>query len=353
MLAVAFTAGWKYRLVAPVFAVALLFETTYHDAFGQLFHTENLMVLFVLVLAVAPRGDAYAFDRPRHQPQPAPQYGWPLVLLSVLTVITYFLAGWAKIANGGMGWLKGDVLLNQIAFDNVRKAVMGDPYSALGGVDGRPRVAVPADRRRRCDRRARRAGRLARWAWAQRLGDRRVAVPCRNGSGHVHRVSLPPLRDRSRPSTRSSASRCGSLRTHRPAFVPRRPEPYDPTVRRPSITPQLYRRFTLGALLLLAAIVVSGAAVRLTGSGLGCPDWPNCDDGRLVAPFEKQAMIEFTNRTITGLVSVAVILAVLGSVWRVPRRSDLVWLSWGLSPESLPRSCWVASPCSSTCHRPS
>jgi cytochrome c oxidase assembly protein subunit 15 len=63
---------------------------------------------------------------------------------------------------------------------------------------------------------------------------------------------------------------------------------------------------------------------------LGCPDWPNCDNGRLVAPFEKQAMIEFTNRTITGLVSVAVILAVLGSIWRIPRRTDLVWLSWGL-----------------------
>lgn len=101
-------------------------------------------------------------------------------------------------------------------------------------------------------------------------------------------------------------------------------------MRHPSITPKLYRRFTLGALLSLAAIVVSGAAVRLTGSGLGCPDWPNCDNGRLVAPFEKQAMIEFTNRTITGLVSVAVILAVLGSIWRVPRRRDLVWLSWGL-----------------------
>ena len=81
---------------------------------------------------------------------------------------------------------------------------------------------------------------------------------------------------------------------------------------------------------MLAAIVVSGAAVRLTGSGLGCPDWPNCDDGRLVAPIEKHALVEFTNRTITGLVSVAVILAVLGSIWRVPRRRDLIWLSWGL-----------------------
>ena len=99
---------------------------------------------------------------------------------------------------------------------------------------------------------------------------------------------------------------------------------------RPTIAPATYRRLTLGALLLLAAIVVSGAAVRLTGSGLGCPDWPNCDDGRLVAPIEKHALVEFTNRTITGLVSIVVIMAVLGSIWRVPRRRDLIWLSWGL-----------------------
>lgn len=131
-LSVAFTVGWKYRMVAPVFAVALLFETTYHDSFGQLFHTENLMVLFVIVLAVTPAADAYAVDRRATLVRPGPQYGWPLVLLSVITVTTYVLAGWAKIANGGMGWLDGDVLLNQIAFDNARKAVMGDPYSAIG-----------------------------------------------------------------------------------------------------------------------------------------------------------------------------------------------------------------------------
>ena len=70
--------------------------------------------------------------------------------------------------------------------------------------------------------------------------------------------------------------------------------------------------------------------MRLTGSGLGCPDWPACDNDRLVAPMEVHAMIEFINRLITGLVSAIVIAAVLGSHWRVPRRADLVWLSWGL-----------------------
>ncbi|MDP8992687.1 MAG: COX15/CtaA family protein [Actinomycetota bacterium] len=96
------------------------------------------------------------------------------------------------------------------------------------------------------------------------------------------------------------------------------------------LSPAAYRRITLVALLLLAFIIVTGGAVRLTGSGLGCPDWPNCDEGRLVAPLEYHAMVEFVNRTVTGLVSLAVILAVLGSLVRQPRRSDLVWLSLGL-----------------------
>ena len=97
-----------------------------------------------------------------------------------------------------------------------------------------------------------------------------------------------------------------------------------------TLSPAAYRRVTLIALVALAFIIVTGGAVRLTGSGLGCPDWPNCDNGRLVAPLEKHAMVEFVNRTVTGLVSVTVIVAVLGSLKRDPRRRDLVWLSLGL-----------------------
>ena len=86
----------------------------------------------------------------------------------------------------------------------------------------------------------------------------------------------------------------------------------------------------MAALLALTFIIVTGAAVRLTGSGLGCSDWPTCEEDRLVAPLEYHAMIEFVNRLITGLVSVAVIAAVLGSLVRVPRRRDLTWWAWGL-----------------------
>jgi cytochrome c oxidase assembly protein subunit 15 len=96
------------------------------------------------------------------------------------------------------------------------------------------------------------------------------------------------------------------------------------------LTPRAYQQVTLAALVALAFIVVTGAAVRLTSSGLGCPNWPTCDRGRVVAPLEYHAMVEFVNRTVTGLVSVAVIVAVLGSLARRPRRADLTWLSCGL-----------------------
>jgi cytochrome c oxidase assembly protein subunit 15 len=101
-------------------------------------------------------------------------------------------------------------------------------------------------------------------------------------------------------------------------------------MRRVSISPRAYQRVTGIALVALAFIVVTGAAVRLTGSGLGCPDWPTCADGRIVAPLEYHALVEFVNRTVTGAVSVAVILAVLGSLARTPRRRDLTLLSLGL-----------------------
>ena len=83
-------------------------------------------------------------------------------------------------------------------------------------------------------------------------------------------------------------------------------------------------------LVLLAGIVVTGAGVRLTGSGLGCSDWPTCEQDRFVPEAEIHGWIEFGNRLITGLVSIAVIAAVLGSLARSPRRSDLVRWSWGL-----------------------
>ena len=100
----------------------------------------------------------------------------------------------------------------------------------------------------------------------------------------------------------------------------------------PRLTPSAYRTITLLALAALCVIVVSGAAVRISGSGLGCPEWPNCGPHELAphGDLGGHAGVEFGNRVFTGLVSVAVIVAVLGSLVRVPRRRDLTQLSLGL-----------------------
>jgi heme a synthase len=79
---------------------------------------------------------------------------------------------------------------------------------------------------------------------------------------------------------------------------------------------------TLVALAALSLIVLTGAAVRLTGSGLGCPDWPKCYGGT-VPPLETHAVIEYGNRLLTGFVGLAVIAASLGAWFRKPFRGHL------------------------------
>ncbi|MDJ0769928.1 MAG: COX15/CtaA family protein [Ilumatobacter sp.] len=93
------------------------------------------------------------------------------------------------------------------------------------------------------------------------------------------------------------------------------------------MSPARYRQVTIGALVALAVIIVTGAAVRLTNSGLGCDDWPNCSSERLIDVSSKHAAIEQINRFFTGVVGIAVIAAVLGSLVRRPRRRDLTVLS--------------------------
>jgi len=98
-----------------------------------------------------------------------------------------------------------------------------------------------------------------------------------------------------------------------------------------TISPTRYRQITIGALVALAVIIVTGAAVRLTNSGLGCDDWPNCSSERLIDVSSKHAAIEQLNRFFTGVVALAVIAAVLGSMFRAgERRRDLRLLSWAL-----------------------
>jgi heme a synthase len=74
-------------------------------------------------------------------------------------------------------------------------------------------------------------------------------------------------------------------------------------------------------------IVFTGAAVRVTGSGLGCPDWPQCyENGRLVAELNSHAWIEFGNRLFTSLVAASAGAAGLLAYFRRPFRRDLAIL---------------------------
>ena len=91
-------------------------------------------------------------------------------------------------------------------------------------------------------------------------------------------------------------------------------------------------RILLANLVLEVLIVVTGGLVRLTGSGLGCPTWPECVPGSYV-PVREQAegihkFIEFGNRTLTGAVGFGALL-VLYAVWKwAGRRRDLMVPAW-------------------------
>jgi cytochrome c oxidase assembly protein subunit 15 len=91
-----------------------------------------------------------------------------------------------------------------------------------------------------------------------------------------------------------------------------------------TVSPVAFERFAYAALAALFLIVVSGATVRLTGSGLGCENWPNCGD-TFLPPKEYNALIEFGNR-VAGVVVGLATLAAAVAAFRVPGMPR--WLLW-------------------------
>src|SRR4051794_119425 len=98
-------------------------------------------------------------------------------------------------------------------------------------------------------------------------------------------------------------------------------------VLRRTFTPRDVRLVAYAALAVCTLIVFTGAAVRLTGSGLGCPTWPRCERTRLTPELKTHGIIEFSNRVMTSIVLIPCLLAVWGTWRRLPFRRDLLLIA--------------------------
>ncbi|MFP3902393.1 MAG: HTTM domain-containing protein [Acidimicrobiia bacterium] len=133
LLGLLVVAGWRTRVTTPLLAAATLLLATLDSSWGQVFHTENLVVLHLVIVALAPgAADTLAVGRRGAAPAPDGRYGWPVRLAAVVVVLAYVIAGIAKLRAGGLDWMSGDTLRHLVAHDNLRKALLGDSWSPLG-----------------------------------------------------------------------------------------------------------------------------------------------------------------------------------------------------------------------------
>ncbi|MFE0652104.1 heme A synthase [Streptomyces sp. NPDC059534] len=95
-------------------------------------------------------------------------------------------------------------------------------------------------------------------------------------------------------------------------------------------SPRTLRRAALSAVVMSVLIIVTGGAVRLTGSGLGCDTWPKCTDDSLIVTPEQgyRGVIEFGNRMLTYVLSAAVGWAIVAARCTKPWRRNLTRWAW-------------------------
>src|SRR5215472_4383283 len=137
-----------------------------------------------------------------------------------------------------------------------------------------------------------------------------------------HPITIGSVPDQDSPQPRSPSAGARALAGRAAAAV------LDPS-------PAAMRGLALAGVISTAVIIATGAAVRLSESGLGCPDWPECTRSSLVAAYSAgdpmvHTWIEFGNRLVTVAITL-IAVAVFVAAWRFRpggrRRRDLVWLA--------------------------
>ncbi len=135
---VASVAGWRHRVIGPLYSGLFLWLISYRNSWSMIFHSDNVLAFHLLILGHAQSADALSLDAWRNGPPLARsadgdwRYGWPLQLMNAVTVATYFLAGVAKLKGpSGMEWASGEQLRRQIAVDALRKEVLGKPPAPM------------------------------------------------------------------------------------------------------------------------------------------------------------------------------------------------------------------------------
>lgn len=133
-----FTAGFAHRVTGPVHSALQTWNFSYRNSWSMVFHHENTLVLHTMVLGAAPAADACSVDalvrdRSLCPPRSSWMYGATPTVMNAAVAITYLLAGIAKFTGGaGASWADGANMRGQVAFDALRKEMLGEESSPLG-----------------------------------------------------------------------------------------------------------------------------------------------------------------------------------------------------------------------------
>lgn len=133
-LAGMFMVGLAHRILAPIFAVCLLFALSYSNSWAMVYHTENMLVLHVLILAITPSASVLSLDASytREDPRYARfgmaraedgahlKFRWPVRLLQLGATLPYVVAGIAKVrGKAGWDWAYGQNLRDQVTMNGL------------------------------------------------------------------------------------------------------------------------------------------------------------------------------------------------------------------------------------------